>query len=115
MTNSSFRAVYETAGTYDKLLLQHFYGGTEDIDLVSDWLTEHHVAPRAALNIAEFGYGTGRITDAIAPYARNLVLADYSETMVAAVAHKFPDAETICADTSDAVACLLTADRPSTS
>lgn len=114
MTNSSFRAVYETAGTYDKLLLQHFYGGTEDIDLVVDWLTEHHAVPRAALNVVEFGCGTGRITDAIAPYARNLVLADCSETMVAAVAQKFPDAQTICADTSDAVTALLAADRAAT-
>ncbi|MFD3509323.1 methyltransferase [Nocardia sp. NPDC058666] len=114
MTNSSFRAVYETAGIYDKLLLRHFYVGTEDIDLVADWLTEHYAAPSASLNIVEFGCGTGRITDAIAPYARNLVLADYSETMVAAVAQKFPDAQTICADTGDAVTSLIAADRAST-
>ncbi|GGN76015.1 methyltransferase domain-containing protein [Nocardia rhizosphaerihabitans] len=111
MTNSSFRAVYETEGTYDKLLLRHFYGGTEDIDLVADWLTAHYVAPSGALRVVEFGCGTGRITEAIAPYAGDLILADYSTTMVAAVAQKFPNARTICADTSDAVTSLLAANR----
>ncbi|MFF0529418.1 methyltransferase [Nocardia amikacinitolerans] len=111
MRNNTFRAVYETAGTYDKLLLQHFYDGTEDIDLVADWLTKHHVAPTGALNVVEFGCGTGRMTETVAPYARYLVLADYSETMVAAVARKFPDAQTICADSRDAVTALLRAGR----
>ncbi|WP_446221623.1 hypothetical protein ACTWPB_17000 [Nocardia sp. IBHARD005] len=44
MTHKTFRAVYEIAGVYDKLLLRHYYGGTEDVDLVADWLTEHHRA-----------------------------------------------------------------------
>lgn len=114
MTNETFRAVYETPGTYDRLLLRHFYGGTEDVDLVADWLTEHYAAPAAALNVAEFGCGTGRITDAMAPYAATMALADYSEVMVSAVARKFPGAETICADTSDAVAQLLAAERART-
>ncbi|MFE3322507.1 pyridoxal-dependent decarboxylase [Nocardia sp. NPDC059195] len=107
MTNKTFRAVYESAGVYDELLLRHYYGGTEDVDLVADWLTEHHRAPTASFEVVEFGCGTGRITETIAPYARNLVLADYSETMVSAVAQKFPAAQTICADTSDAVTTLL--------
>ncbi|WP_336086133.1 methyltransferase [Nocardia sp. SSK8] len=109
MTDKTFRAVYETVGTYDELLLRHYYGGTEDVDLVADWLTEHYAAPAATLHVAEFGCGTGRITDAFAPYAARMVLADYSEIMVSAVTQKFPAAETICADTSDAVARLLAA------
>ncbi|MFD3507681.1 methyltransferase [Nocardia sp. NPDC058666] len=113
MSTKRFRAVYETEGVYDQLLLRHYYGGTEDIDLVADWLTEHHHAPTASLEVVEFGCGTGRITETIAPYARNLVLADYSETMVNAVAQKFPEARTICADTSDAVTVLLRQGRSS--
>lgn len=111
MTDRIFRAVYETAGTYDKLLLRHFFGGTEDVDLVADWLTEHFAVQQAQLNVVEFGCGTGRVTEAIAPYAAASVLADYSETMVAAVASRFPAAETICADTRDAVAQLIDAGR----
>ncbi len=111
MTHNTFRAVYETVGVYDQLLLRHYYGGVEDIDLVADWLTEHHSAPTGSLEVVEFGCGTGRITEAIAPYARNLVLADYSATMVSAVEAKFPNAKTICADTSVAVAALLNEGR----
>jgi SAM-dependent methyltransferase len=107
MSSKTFRAVYETPGVYDQLLLRHYYGGTEDVDLVADWLTEHHLAPTASLVAVEFGCGTGRITETLAPYARNLVLADYSETMVSAAARKFPEAQTICADTRDAVTALL--------
>lgn len=111
MTDRTFRAVYEKPGIYDQLLLRHYYGGVEDIDLVSDWLTEHRGAPTRSLDVVEFGCGTGRITEAIEPYARSLVLADYSETMVAEVARKFPDVQTICADTRDAATDLLDAGR----
>ncbi|WP_040801371.1 methyltransferase [Nocardia higoensis] len=102
-----FRSVYETEGTYDRLLLRHYFGGAEDTDLVGDWLIDHHGSPVAGLRVVEFGCGTGRMTDVLAPFARDLVLADYSETMVAAVSQRFPDAQTICADTSDAVTALL--------
>ncbi|WP_446221624.1 methyltransferase [Nocardia sp. IBHARD005] len=63
------------------------------------------------MDVVEFGCGTGRITEAIAPYARNLALVDYSETMVTAVAQKFPESQTIGADTSDAVTALLRGGR----
>ncbi|MFI7002092.1 class I SAM-dependent methyltransferase [Nocardia sp. NPDC050175] len=59
--------------------------------------------PIGSFSVAEFGCGTGRVTQALAPYARRLVLADYSPTMIEAVTTKFPDAETLCADTRGAV------------
>lgn len=70
-------------------------------------MTRHRGQPAAALRIAEFGYGTGRITDALAGYAGELVLTDYSATMVATAARRFPDARTFQADTHDAVTTLL--------
>ncbi|MFC8528067.1 methyltransferase domain-containing protein [Nocardia sp. NPDC057227] len=96
---------------YDKLLLPHYFGGVEDVDLVSSWLNENYGAPTSALDVAEFGCGTGRMTEALAPFARNLVLADNSEVMVSAVARKFPDAQTFCGDTSDVTTSLLAAGR----
>lgn len=111
MTGNAFRAVYETAGTYDKLLLRHYFGGREDVDLLGDWLDDNYGVPRSDLDIAEFGCGTGRMTAALAPFARDLTLADYSGTMVRAVAEKYPAARTICADTSDAATLLLRSGR----
>lgn len=111
MMDAGFRAVYEAAGMYDRLLLPHYFGGVEDVDLVGSWLKENYGAPTAALDVAEFGCGTGRMTEALAPFARTLVLADNSEAMVSAVARKFPDAQTFCADTSDATRSLLAAGR----
>lgn len=101
-----FRSVYEIAGVYDQRLLPHYYDGIEDVDLVSDLLVNHFGPPNADLSVVEFGCGTGRMTERLAPYARRLVAADYSATMIDAVSTRFPDAETIRADTRDAVRTL---------
>ena len=102
-----FRAVYEAAGVYDRRLLPHYYDGVEDVDLVTELLHRHYGQPAADLAVVEFGCGTGRITTRLAPYARRLIAADYSPTMIEAVKARFPQAETLCADTRDAVARLL--------
>lgn len=57
--------------------------------------------------MVEFGCGTGRITARLAPYARRLIATDYSSTMIDKLRSRFPQAETVCADTRDAVAHLL--------
>jgi SAM-dependent methyltransferase len=101
-----FRAVYETAGVYDQRLLRHYYDGIEDIDLVLQLLERHYGRPEADLMIVEFGCGTGRITERLIPYARQLIAADYSQTMIDAVRTRLPQAETLCADTRDAIAHL---------
>lgn len=106
-----FRAVYETAGAYDRRLLPHYYHGVEDIGLVAELMTRHYGAPAGDLSIVEFGCGTGRITTQLAPYASRLVAADDSPTMIHAIRERFPAAETavetLCADTRDAVAHLI--------
>ncbi|WP_227999082.1 class I SAM-dependent methyltransferase [Nocardia australiensis] len=101
-----FRSVYEVSGVYDRLLLPHYYHGREDIDLISDLMQQHHGEPAADLEIVEFGCGTGRVTSSLDPHARKLVVADYSDTMIEAATARFPRAETICADTRDAVTRL---------
>lgn len=103
----AFRAVYEADGVYDRLLLHHYFGGATDLELMTDWLTRHHGPPAAALRIAEFGCGTGRVTDIMVGYAAELVLADYSTAMVAAASRRFPNARILRADTRDAVTTLL--------
>ncbi|MFC8044707.1 methyltransferase domain-containing protein [Nocardia sp. NPDC057353] len=111
MTDAEFRAVYEATGMYDRLLLPHYFGGIEDVDLIGTWLDEHYGAPISALEVTEFGCGTGRMTEALAPFARNLVLVDDSEVMISAVSRRFPDARTLCADAGDATQSLLAAGR----
>lgn len=104
---AQFRAVYETAGVYERRLLPHYYHGVEDLDLVSELLDRHYGKPRGGLAVVEFGCGTGRVTARLAPYASRLVVADYSPTMIDAVHARWPQAEALCADTRDAVTDLL--------
>lgn len=111
---TGFRAVYEEPGVYDEVLLRHFFAGREDTDLVSDWLTSHYDDPSTAgrpdrrqLRVVEFGCGTGRVTDRTAPYATTLLGCDYSPVMTQTFADRFPQAQTLCADTRDAVTQLL--------
>jgi SAM-dependent methyltransferase len=101
-----FRAVYETAGVYDRRLLAHYYHGVEDLDLVTQLLKDHYGQPAADLKMVEFGCGTGRITTRLVPYARRLIAADYSSTMIGAVQARLPQTEAFCADTRKAVAHL---------
>jgi SAM-dependent methyltransferase len=119
----AFRSVYEAPGVYDEVLLRHFFAGREDTDLVSDWLTDTFgptppdrggasstglpSAGARGLRVVEFGCGTGRVTARTAPYAATLLGSDYSSVMTQAFAERFPGAETLCADTRDAVATLL--------
>lgn len=102
-----FRAVYETAGVYDRRLLPHYYHGIEDADLVTELLDRYYGRPTADLAIVEFGCGTGRITARLAPHAERMIAADYSRTMIEALQTRFPQIETLCADTRDVVARLL--------
>lgn len=104
---AQFRAVYETAGVYDRCLLPHYYHGVEDLDLVTELLNRHFGDPAGDLAVVEFGCGTGRVTARLMPYARRLVVADYSPTMIEAVQSRWPRAEALCADTRDAVTDLL--------
>ncbi len=102
-----FRAVYEATGVYERRLLPHYYRGVEDLDLVTELLSSHYGRPMATLSAVEFGCGTGRLTARLAPYARRLIVADYSPVMVDVVQSRFPQVEAICADTRDAVTQLL--------
>ncbi|MBB5159088.1 class I SAM-dependent methyltransferase [Saccharopolyspora phatthalungensis] len=102
-----FRSVYETGGVYDRSLLPHYYDGREDLDLISELLTVHYGQHARNLAVVEFGCGTGRVTARLAPYARHLVVADYSPTMIDAVRERYPQAGTLRADTRDAVAELF--------
>lgn len=102
-----FRSVYEINGVYDSRLLPHYYDGRKDLDLISDLLIEHFGHRTGDMSIVEFGCGTGRVTTRLAPYARDLIVADYSAAMVDAVREQQPHARAICADTRDAVATLL--------
>ncbi|MEU6562631.1 class I SAM-dependent methyltransferase [Nocardia nova] len=101
------RAVYEADGLYEQLLLPHYFDGISDTGLIASWMIQHFGEPAPSRRIAEFGCGTGRITTTLASYAGELVLADYSKTMIDAVTARFPQARTICADTRDAVGVLL--------
>lgn len=106
-----FRSVYETAGVYDRHLLPHYYHGQEDTELVDDLLQRHYGPPAADLAVVEFGCGTGRITERLAPYAHQLTVADYSAAMIDAAHKRFPDADTLVADTRYAAARLLNGGR----
>lgn len=106
-TTPPVRAVYEADGLYEQLLLPHYFDGISDTDLVASWMIQHYGQPTPTRRIAEFGCGTGRITTTLTGYAEQLVLADYSNTMIEAVTARFPQARTICADTRDAVDTLL--------
>jgi SAM-dependent methyltransferase len=114
MPGSGFHAVYEEAGVYDEVLLRHYFAGREDTDLVAEWLLDRFGPPRSAeatgpggLRVVEFGCGTGRVTERTAPYAATLLGSDYSSVMTCAFADRFPSAETLCADTREAVSVLL--------
>ncbi|WP_034271274.1 class I SAM-dependent methyltransferase [Haloechinothrix halophila] len=102
-----FRAVYEISGVYDQRLLPHYFDGREDLDLIDQLLLAHHGRPAGDLSVVEFGCGTGRVTSLLARYARDLVVADYSQAMIDAVSRRYPQARTLCADTRDALADLL--------
>ncbi|MEV5650513.1 class I SAM-dependent methyltransferase [Nocardia sp. NPDC052254] len=102
-----FRAVYESAGVYDKLLLPHYFDGRDDVALVTDLLERTIGAPCQALDIVEFGCGTGRMISALEAYASRLVVCDYSAAMIDAVVDNVAVDETMWADTRDAVAKLL--------
>lgn len=102
-----YKAVYNSPGTYDAMLLPHYYSGAEDIELIASVLAEHYGPPRRQLNIAEFGCGTGRITEQLAPYARRLVAIDSSPVMLAVVQKRFPPVQTRCLDIRRAVTKML--------
>lgn len=101
-----FRAVYEQAGVYDKQLLPHYYDGVEDVELVARHLRRTFGPPTASLKIVEFGCGTGRVSTALLPYARNFTACDYSAVMVDAVREGFTGVETLVGDTRDCVTLL---------
>lgn len=102
-----FRSVYETSGVYDSRLLPHYYDGRDELCLIGELLIGGFGDPTGNLSIVEFGCGTGRVTACLAPYARHLIVADYSQTMIDAASERHPHARTICADTRDALATLL--------
>jgi SAM-dependent methyltransferase len=104
---NGFSAVYRSAGIYNAVLLPHYYSGADDVDLVVRLLTEHYGLPRRHLSIAEFGCGTGRVTARLAPYARRLVAVDSSPVMLGTFHRLFPQIETRCLDTREAVAQML--------
>ncbi|MBF4999008.1 methyltransferase domain-containing protein [Nocardia sp. BSTN01] len=102
-----FRAVYEAAGVYDKLLLPHYFDGRDDVAMVADLLERTIGVPGQTLSVVEFGCGTGRMTSVLEPYAFRLVACDYSAAMIDAVVDNVAAVETVRADTRDAVAKLL--------
>jgi SAM-dependent methyltransferase len=104
---TDFKSAYKTPGAYDAILLPHFFGGGEDVDLVSRLLADHYGPPEHTLNIVEFGCGTGRVTARLAPYAHRLTALDNSPTMIDTLAGRFPDADARCLDTRAAVRQLL--------
>ncbi|WP_016697737.1 class I SAM-dependent methyltransferase [Actinoalloteichus spitiensis] len=109
-----FRSVYETDGVYHRCLLPHYYNGREDLELISEVLRIHYGQSMRSLTAVEFGCGTGRVTDRLVPYSRSLTVADYSPIMIHAVGQRYPYARTLCADTRDAVAELLSEGRAGT-
>ena len=74
MSDTTFREVYEAEGAYDRLLLPHYFDGREDIDIVEDLLADTYGPARQDLTVVEFGCGTGRITEAVAPYGSRVSL-----------------------------------------
>jgi SAM-dependent methyltransferase len=114
--SEGFRAVYETPGTYDNVLLRHYFAEAEDTDLITSWLRSTYGEPRdtgprqaaTRLNVVEFGCGTGRVTERVAPYAASLLGVDYSPSMIDTFASRYPTADTLCLDTRDAVHLLQT-------
>ncbi|WP_328331263.1 class I SAM-dependent methyltransferase [Kribbella sp. NBC_00382] len=104
---TDFRAVYEKEGFYDELLLPHFYGGVDDAELLRRRLAELYSAESlGALRVAEFGAGTGRMTEHLAPFADSLIVNDYSAQMIKELTARFPGSTPLHAGARAAVTDL---------
>lgn len=106
-TQTRFREVYRSADAYEQLLLPHFFDGRTDEEVVTDIIakqfgSEYH----GKLRVAEFGCGTGRLTKHLEAYARELVCADSSPSMIETIGGRFPAARALCLDTRAAVSQL---------
>jgi SAM-dependent methyltransferase len=108
-TNGDFKSAYRSADTYDMVLLPHYFGGAEDVELIDRLMVEHygHPGPGRSLRIAEFGCGPGRVSSRLAPYASRLVAVDSSPSMIETFRERYPAAETLCLDIRHAVASML--------
>lgn len=104
-TTLPFRAVYHAPDVYDRVLLRHWFDGVEDTDLIRAIMREHHgpVPESAALRMLELGCGTGRVTEAIAPYAVSLHGIDSGAPMIDKFTARYPQATATHADIATAV------------
>ncbi|MGV9266703.1 methyltransferase domain-containing protein [Kitasatospora sp. NPDC003701] len=110
-THDAFREIYQAPGLYDQLLLPHYFDGVEDTDLVRLLMERHYGQPGSerALRVAELGCGTGRVTAALAPYARHLRATDYSQSMIDTFRSRYPGAEALQQETTLSVERMLAA------
>ncbi|MFD8316217.1 methyltransferase domain-containing protein [Kitasatospora purpeofusca] len=110
-TPNAFREIYQAPGLYDRLLLPHYFDGIEDTDLVRQVMERHYGQPggEPALRVAELGCGTGRVTAALAPYARHLRATDYSQSMIDTFRSRYPGAEALPQETTVSVKRMLAA------
>jgi SAM-dependent methyltransferase len=106
---TDFKSVYRCAGIYDAVLPPHYYDGAEDVDLIARLMAEHYGQPGhgQALRVAEFGCGTGRVTSRLSPYAGRLMAVDSSPSMIETFQERYPNSQTWCLDTRQAVARML--------
>ncbi|MET7305320.1 methyltransferase domain-containing protein [Embleya sp. NPDC005575] len=105
-------AIYRDVTLHDDALLPHRFPVPATAEHVSDVAliarTMDAVNPEGGrvLDVLDLGCGTGRVTYALAPHARTLTGVDLSPEMIAGFGRAFPDARTLTADSSAAVARL---------
>ncbi|BAJ29150.1 MULTISPECIES: class I SAM-dependent methyltransferase [Kitasatospora] len=113
MSVETFNIGYKNADVYKEMLPPHYYGGTEDTDLVAELLEEIHGPadgrPRD-LRALDLGCGPGRASWPLARYG-SLHGADKSEGMIERFRSAFPAAEATVGDTERVVADLLAEGR----
>lgn len=107
-TTLPFRAVYHAPDVYDRVLLSHWFDGVEDADLVRRIMRDQHgpVPESATLRMLELGCGTGRVTEAIAPYAAALHGIDSGAPMIDKFTARYPQATATHTDIATAVHAL---------
>ncbi|MFF0487384.1 methyltransferase domain-containing protein [Nocardia sp. NPDC004068] len=103
--NEPFNIGYADAHVYEDMLPPHYYQGREDVDLIRDHLRDIYREPHQhkRLRVLDLGCGPGRVTTALAPYARTLLGTDKSAGMIAQFRVHFPDAHAEHADTETVV------------
>ncbi|MFJ4030181.1 class I SAM-dependent DNA methyltransferase [Paenarthrobacter sp. NPDC089989] len=114
---NKFQAAYQDTTLYEDTLPPHLFEGREDVTIIAERLAAilgQDAIHSGGLNIVEFGVGTGRVSEALMPYAKDFLAVDNSPEMLDEFGRRFPSANILCLDMVEAVDTLLVDGRKGT-